>query len=194
MRSHGVWRSLVARFVRDEEAVGSNPATPTRARAAGPYGSAASSYPLGSRVVPGSPVATEGGPAGRPARNGHRRRGRRGGPGSYRARRRSTGGGRPAPSQRCPPPQADRIDHGVDALQRGGQTLLVVDFDAAQLVVLVLSIAGWWSTVPQVARMLCGPLSEEEHARRRTAVVRAARRLAAPGAPAPQDDNRINGS
>lgn len=92
------------------------------------------------------------------------------------------------------PPQADRIDHGVDALQRGGQTLLVVDFDAAQLVVLVLSIAGWWSTVPQVARMLCGPLSEEEHARRRTAVVRAARRLAAPGAPAPQDDNRINGS
>ena len=27
--SSGVWRSLVARFVRDEEAVGSNPATPT---------------------------------------------------------------------------------------------------------------------------------------------------------------------
>ena len=27
--SHGVWRSLVARFVRDEEVVGSNPATPT---------------------------------------------------------------------------------------------------------------------------------------------------------------------
>ena len=27
--AHGVWRSLVARFVRDEEAVGSNPATPT---------------------------------------------------------------------------------------------------------------------------------------------------------------------
>ena len=26
---HGVWRSLVARFVRDEEVVGSNPATPT---------------------------------------------------------------------------------------------------------------------------------------------------------------------
>jgi hypothetical protein len=25
-----VWRSLVARFVRDEEVVGSNPATPTR--------------------------------------------------------------------------------------------------------------------------------------------------------------------
>jgi hypothetical protein len=28
--SSGVWRSLVARFVRDEEAVGSNPATPTQ--------------------------------------------------------------------------------------------------------------------------------------------------------------------
>ena len=28
----GVWRSLVARFVRDEEVVGSNPATPTRSR------------------------------------------------------------------------------------------------------------------------------------------------------------------
>jgi hypothetical protein len=27
---NGVWRSLVARFVRDEEAVGSNPATPTK--------------------------------------------------------------------------------------------------------------------------------------------------------------------
>ena len=27
--SHGVWRSLVARFVRDEEAAGSNPVTPT---------------------------------------------------------------------------------------------------------------------------------------------------------------------
>ena len=28
--SGGVWRSLAARFVRDEEAAGSNPATPTR--------------------------------------------------------------------------------------------------------------------------------------------------------------------
>src|SRR5699024_3013604 len=27
---HGAWRSLVARFVRDEEVVGSNPATPTK--------------------------------------------------------------------------------------------------------------------------------------------------------------------
>ncbi len=32
MASSGVWRSLVARFVRDEEAVGSNPAPPTKKR------------------------------------------------------------------------------------------------------------------------------------------------------------------
>ena len=59
---------------------------------------------------------------------------------------------------------------------------LVFDNDAAQLMMFILSIAGWWSTVPQVARMLCGPLSEEEHARRRAAIVQAARRLATPGA------------
>ena len=29
----GVWRSLVARFVRDEEVAGSNPVTPTMVRA-----------------------------------------------------------------------------------------------------------------------------------------------------------------
>jgi hypothetical protein len=33
----GVWRSLVARFVRDEEAVGSNPATPTNKTGASKY-------------------------------------------------------------------------------------------------------------------------------------------------------------
>ena len=32
--SRGVWRSLVACFVRDEEVVGSNPATPTLRMAA----------------------------------------------------------------------------------------------------------------------------------------------------------------
>lgn len=36
MAHDGVWRSLVARFVRDEEAVGSNPATPTLALARAP--------------------------------------------------------------------------------------------------------------------------------------------------------------
>lgn len=60
--------------------------------------------------------------------------------------------------------------------------IVTKDIDAAQLMMFILSIAGWWSTVPQVARMLCGPLSEEEHARRRAAIVQAARRLATPGA------------
>ena len=56
------------------------------------------------------------------------------------------------------------------------------EIDPAHLILFVLSIAGWWSALPQVARMLCGPPTEEEHERRRAAVVAAARRLAAPGA------------
>ena len=74
--------------------------------------------------------------------------------------------------------------HDKTAAVLEGQKAGVVtkDIDAAQLMMFILSIAGWWSTVPQVARMLCGPLSEEEHARRRGAIVQAARRLATPGA------------
>ena len=34
---HGVWRSLVARFVRDEEAAGSNPVTPTQQKGSAPF-------------------------------------------------------------------------------------------------------------------------------------------------------------
>jgi hypothetical protein len=50
LAAHGVWRSLVARFVRDEEVVGSNPATPTR-RAAGARGRRPLHVDLGSVVV-----------------------------------------------------------------------------------------------------------------------------------------------
>jgi hypothetical protein len=50
--------------------------------------------------------------------------------------------------------------------------------DADHLAFLILALAGWWSAVPQVARMLTGPDSAEEHARRRASVVEAARRLA----------------
>ena len=50
--------------------------------------------------------------------------------------------------------------------------------EADHLIFLVLALAGWWSAVPQVARMLTGPESEQEHARRRASVVKAARRLA----------------
>ncbi|MGV0838309.1 TetR family transcriptional regulator [Mycolicibacterium thermoresistibile] len=53
------------------------------------------------------------------------------------------------------------------------------EFDADHLIFLVLSLAGWWSAVPQVARMITGADSEAEHTRRRASVVAAARRLAA---------------
>lgn len=67
----------------------------------------------------------------------------------------------------------------VTAGQRAGT--VTDELDADHLTFLVLSLAGWWAAVPQVARMIAGPESEEEHARRRAAVVAAARRLAAPG-------------
>ena len=67
------------------------------------------------------------------------------------------------------------------AAQRDG--LLVDDPDAPYLVFLVLALAAWWFAVPQVARMLTGASGDAkaERARRRAAVVEAARRLA--GAP-----------
>lgn len=52
------------------------------------------------------------------------------------------------------------------------------EFDADHLIFLVLSLAGWWSAVPQVARMIAGEPTPAEHARRRASVVAAARRLA----------------
>ncbi len=69
------------------------------------------------------------------------------------------------------------------AAVEGGQKAGIItrEIDAAHLMLFVLSIAGWWSTVPQVARMLCGPPTEDEHGRRRAAVVAAARRLASAG-------------
>ena len=65
---------------------------------------------------------------------------------------------------------------------RSGQDsgALTRDVDPGALMLMIMSLTGWWSTAPQVARMLCGPLDEEEHDRRRAIVVEAARRLAAP--------------
>ncbi|WP_426577193.1 hypothetical protein ACP179_02765 [Xenorhabdus stockiae] len=54
------------------------------------------------------------------------------------------------------------------------QTCPVIQY----LAFLILSLAGWWSAVPQVARMLTGSDSQQEHDRRRASVVEAARRLA----------------
>ena len=65
---------------------------------------------------------------------------------------------------------------------RSGQDsgALTRDVDPGVLMLMIMSLTGWWSTAPQVARMLCGPLDEEEHDRRRAVVVEAVRRLAAP--------------
>ncbi|MEU3271361.1 TetR family transcriptional regulator [Saccharomonospora sp. NPDC006951] len=57
---------------------------------------------------------------------------------------------------------------------------ITTGLDADHLMFLILSLAGWWSAVPQVARMITGAESEAEHARRRASVVAAARLLAAP--------------
>ncbi|WP_053715422.1 TetR family transcriptional regulator [Saccharothrix sp. NRRL B-16348] len=46
--------------------------------------------------------------------------------------------------------------------------------DAADLVLLIMSLTSWWQAVPQVARMVTGPL---DLAHRRAAVVEAARRM-----------------
>ena len=66
---------------------------------------------------------------------------------------------------------------------RSGQDVgfLTRDVDPGALMLVLMSLTGWWSTVPQVARMLCGPLDDEEaHERQRAVVVDAARRLAVP--------------
>lgn len=63
----------------------------------------------------------------------------------------------------------------AEGQERGSITKSI---DADHLTFLILSLAGWWSAVPQVARMLTGSPTEQEHARRRASVVEAARRLA----------------
>lgn len=56
---------------------------------------------------------------------------------------------------------------------------VTTEIDPDHLMFLVLSLASWWSAVPQVARMIAGATDDAEHARRRASVVAAARRLAA---------------
>ena len=66
------------------------------------------------------------------------------------------------------------------AAQRAG--LLDDDLDPDHLVFLIIALAAWWISAPQLARMLTGADDSEpaEHARRRASVVRAAERLARP--------------
>ena len=82
--------------------------------------------------------------------------------------------------------EANRTAHyqrkvqALAAAQRAG--VLDDDLDPAHLVFLMIALAAWWLTVPQLARMLTGadPRDPAEHARRRASVVRAAQRLALP--------------
>lgn len=84
--------------------------------------------------------------------------------------------------------EAARTEHyqakvaAVAAAQRAGR--LDDDLDAADLVFLMIALAAWWSSVPQLARMLTGADADDpdEHARRRACAVRAAERLGLPRA------------
>lgn len=65
----------------------------------------------------------------------------------------------------------------VEEGQRQG--VITSKLEADHLAFLVLSLAGWWAAVPQVAYMLTGSDDEAEMTRRRESVIEAARRLAA---------------
>jgi AcrR family transcriptional regulator len=66
------------------------------------------------------------------------------------------------------------------AAQRDG--ILDEEMDAGHLVFLIIGLAAWWISAPQLARMITGADDSDpvEHARRRASVVRAAERLARP--------------
>jgi AcrR family transcriptional regulator len=82
--------------------------------------------------------------------------------------------------------EASRTAHYQDkarayaAAQRAG--VLDGDIDPDHLVFLIIALAAWWFSVPQLAFMLtgAGDGAAGEHARRRACVVRAAERLARP--------------
>jgi AcrR family transcriptional regulator len=86
-------------------------------------------------------------------------------------------------------PPADEINRtahyqrkvqAIAAAQRAG--VLDDDLDPAHLVFMLIALAGWWVSVPQLARMLTAADADDpaERARRRAFVVQAARRLALP--------------
>jgi hypothetical protein len=66
------------------------------------------------------------------------------------------------------------------AAQRDG--VLDDEINPEHLVFLIIGLAAWWISAPQLARMLSGADESDaaEHARRRASVVRAAERLARP--------------
>jgi AcrR family transcriptional regulator len=66
------------------------------------------------------------------------------------------------------------------AAQREG--VLDDELSPEHLVFMIIGLAAWWISAPQLARMLTGADDSDpgEHARRRASVVRAAERLARP--------------
>src|SRR6201989_1179844 len=68
--------------------------------------------------------------------------------------------------------------------QRDG--VLDDELSPEHLVCMIIGLAAWWVSAPQVARMLTGADDSDpaEHARRRASVVTAAERLGPPGASA----------
>ncbi len=67
--------------------------------------------------------------------------------------------------------------HAVAAAQHAG--LVNSSIASAHLVFLLIALAGQWWATPQMARMLAAELDDDSPARRRAAVVQAARRIAA---------------
>ena len=77
-----------------------------------------------------------------------------------------------------------RYREKTSAVAEGQQSGHVTEaIDADHLAFLILSLAGWWSAVPQVAEMVSRPIDETEHRRWWASVVAAARRRAAPDGP-----------
>jgi AcrR family transcriptional regulator len=82
--------------------------------------------------------------------------------------------------------EANRTAHYKDkvrayaAAQAAG--VLDGDLDPEHLVFMIIGLAAWWVSAPQLALMLTGADDSDpaEHARRRASVVRAAERLARP--------------
>jgi AcrR family transcriptional regulator len=68
----------------------------------------------------------------------------------------------------------------VAAAQSAG--MLDDELDPAHLMFMLIALAAWWLSVPQLAHMVTGAEASDptEHARRRAFVVRAAQRLALP--------------
>lgn len=79
------------------------------------------------------------------------------------------------------------VDSQIPAQERDG----VIDdrIDAGYLMFMMIAIAAWWSSVPQVAEMITGVSAQlpGEQERRRAAVVEAAQRLAAASRDRPVD-------